>query len=183
MRILGIDPGSRITGYGVIATHGHDIGFIACGTIRTADETNFSRRLLTIFRDLCGVISLHAPEVAAVEDMYVDRNPRSALKLGQARGAAVVAALHHNLAVYDYPARLVKQSVAGYGQAEKGQVQHMVRALLGLSATPSRDAADALAVALCHAHHAPLLRTSRPSQADSMEFPSSLPLSLSTSRR
>ena len=176
MRILGIDPGSRITGYGVIATHGHDIGFIACGTIRTADENDFSRRLLTIFRDLCGVISLHAPEVAAVEDVYIDRNPRSALKLGQARGAAVVAALHHNLAVYDYPARLVKQSVAGYGHAEKGQVQHMVRALLGLSATPSKDAADALAVALCHAHHAPLVHASRPPQPESTNIqPSSTP--------
>src|SRR5512138_758593 len=155
MRILGIDPGSRVTGYGVIVVNGHDLGFVACGTIRTASETDFSRRLLTIFQDLCEVIGTHAPEVAAVEDMFVDRNPRSALKLGQARGAAVVAALHHNLAVYDYPARLVKQSVAGYGQAEKGQVQQMVRALLGLDRVPSRDAADALAVAICHAHRAP----------------------------
>jgi crossover junction endodeoxyribonuclease RuvC len=154
MRILGIDPGSRITGYGVIATCGHTLGFIACGTIRTAKETDFSRRLLTIFQDLCEVIGTHAPEVAAVEDVFVDRNPRSALKLGQARGAAVVAALHHNLAVYDYPARTVKQTVAGYGQAEKGQVQQMVRTLLGLNSLPSKDAADALAVAICHAHHA-----------------------------
>ena len=183
MRILGIDPGSRITGYGVIATQGHNIGFIACGTIRTADETDFSRRLLTIFRDLCEVIRLHAPEVAAVEDMYIDRNPRSALKLGQARGAAVVAALHHNLAVYDYPARLVKQSVAGYGHAEKGQVQHMVRALLGLSATPSKDAADALAVALCHAHHAPLRYASRSEQSERADVQPFAPLSPSTSRR
>lgn len=154
MRIIGIDPGSRVTGYGVIATNGHEIGFVACGTIRTAAETDFSRRLLVIFRDLCEVINIHAPEVAAVEDMFVDRNPRSALKLGHARGAAVVAALHHNLAVYDYSARKVKQSVAGYGQAEKGQVQHMVRSLLGLDSIPSQDAADALAVAICHAHHA-----------------------------
>jgi len=159
MRILGIDPGSRITGYGVIATNGHAVGFVACGTIRTAGETDFSRRLLTIFQDLCEVISLHGPEVAAVEDMFVDRNPRSALKLGQARGAAVVAALHNNLAVYDYPARTVKQSVAGYGQAEKGQVQQMVRTLLGLDAIPSQDAADALAVAICHAHHVPFIGT------------------------
>jgi crossover junction endodeoxyribonuclease RuvC len=154
MRILGIDPGSRITGYAVIATRGHEIGFVTCGTIRTAGETDFSRRLLTIFRDLCEVISVHAPVVAAIEDIFIDRNPRSALKLGHARGAAVVAALHNNLAVYDYPARKVKQSVAGYGQAEKGQVQHMVRALLGLDSIPSQDAADALAVAICHAHYA-----------------------------
>ncbi|WP_409070294.1 crossover junction endodeoxyribonuclease RuvC [Desulfobulbus sp.] len=153
MRILGIDPGSRITGYGVIAVSGHRLGFVACGTIRTGQESDFSRRLLTIFQDLSEVIQVHRPEVAAVEDMFVDRNPRSALKLGQARGAAVVAALHNQLPVYDYPARLVKQSVAGYGQAEKGQVQQMVRALLGLDAVPSKDAADALAVAICHAHH------------------------------
>ncbi|MGE4560352.1 MAG: crossover junction endodeoxyribonuclease RuvC [Desulfobulbus sp.] len=152
MRILGIDPGSRITGYGVIATNGHEIGFIACGTIRTGDETVFSRRLLTIFRDLGEVIRIHQPAVAAVEDIFINRNPRSALKLGHARGAAVVAALHNNLEVFDYPARQVKQSVAGYGQAEKCQVQHMVRNLLQLSSTPSKDAADALAVAICHAH-------------------------------
>jgi len=152
MRILGIDPGSRITGYGVIATNGHEIGFVACGTIRTGDETDFSRRLLTIFHDLGEVIRLHQPSVAAVEDIFIDRNPRSALKLGHARGAAVVAALHNNLEVFDYPARQVKQSVAGYGQAEKSQVQHMVCSLLQLSSTPSKDAADALAVAICHAH-------------------------------
>ncbi|MBM9613287.1 crossover junction endodeoxyribonuclease RuvC [Desulfobulbus rhabdoformis] len=152
MRILGIDPGSRITGYGVIATNGHEIGFIACGTIRTGNETDFSRRLLTIFQDLSEVISTHQPEVAAVEDIFISQNPRSALKLGHARGAAVVAALHHNLQVFDYPARQVKQTVAGYGQAEKAQVQHMVQSLLQLSAIPSQDAADALAVAICHAH-------------------------------
>lgn len=155
MRILGIDPGSRVTGYGVVVANGRELGFVACGTIRTAAEADFSRRLLIIFQDLCEVIGTHGPEVAAVEDMFVDRNPRSALKLGQARGAAVVAALHNSLPVYDYPARVVKQSVAGYGQAEKAQVQHMVRALLGLDANPSKDAADALAVAICHAHHAP----------------------------
>jgi crossover junction endodeoxyribonuclease RuvC len=153
MRILGIDPGSRVTGYGVIAAQGQEIGFVACGTIRTGEETDFSRRLLTIFEDLGEVIRMHQPAVAAVEDMFVDRNPRSALKLGHARGAAVVAALHNKLQVFDYPARTVKQTVAGYGQAGKEQVQHMVRVLLQLDATPSRDAADALAVAICHAHH------------------------------
>lgn len=136
----------------MIATNGHEIGFIACGTIRTGDETDFSRRLLTIFRDLNEVIRIHQPTVAAVEDIFIDRNPRSALKLGHARGAAVVAALQNNLEVFDYPARQVKQTVVGYGQAEKGQVQHMVRSLLQLSSTPSKDAADALAVAICHAH-------------------------------
>ena len=154
MRILGIDPGSRITGYGVITASGHELGFIACGTIRTGGEADFSRRLLTIFRDLCEVIETHQPEVAAVEDIFISSNPRSALKLGHARGAAVVAAQHSGLSIVDYTPRRVKQCVAGYGQAEKSQVQSMVRTLLALDSTPSQDAADSLAVAICHAHHA-----------------------------
>ncbi len=166
MRILGIDPGSRVTGYGVIDSTGHAIGFVACGTIRTAGETDFSRRLLLIFEGLCEVIDAHGPQVASVEDMFVDRNPRAALKLGQARGTAVVAALHKGLAVFDYTARRVKQAVAGYGQAEKTQVQHMVRVLLGLNAVPSKDAADALAVAICHAHHSAFQRRSASLFAD-----------------
>jgi crossover junction endodeoxyribonuclease RuvC len=153
MRILGIDPGSRVTGYGVIITNGQELGFIACGTIRMAASPSFCDRLLTIFRDLGEVINTHGPEVAAVEEVFIDRNPRAALKLGHARGAAVVAALHNGLEVFDYTPRKVKQAVAGYGQAEKSQVQHMVRALLELDAIPSSDAADALAVAICHAHH------------------------------
>ncbi len=152
MRILGIDPGSRITGYGVIAANGYDIGFVACGTIRTSDAPDFSKRLLIIFQELCEVIRIHQPDVAAIEDVFISHNPRSALKLGHARGAAVVAAMQNNLQVFDYPARQIKQTVAGYGQAEKSQVQHMVRTLLQLSATPSTDASDALAVAICHAH-------------------------------
>ena len=100
------------------------------------------------------MIETHHPEVAAVEDIFIDRNPRSALKLGHARGAAVVAALHSGLAIVDYTPRRVKQCVAGYGQAEKSQVQAMVRTLLALDSPPSQDAADALAVAICHAHHA-----------------------------
>ncbi|MGI6656934.1 MAG: crossover junction endodeoxyribonuclease RuvC [Desulfobulbus sp.] len=158
MRILGIDPGARVTGYGVVAVRGREIGFVACGTIRTGPETVFSRRLHTIFEDLCAVILRHQPTVAAMEEVFVARNPRSALKLGQARGAAAVAVLQHGLDLFDYPARQVKQAVTGYGQAEKVQVQHMVRALLDLDSTPSPDAADALAVALCHAHHAALYR-------------------------
>lgn len=154
MRILGIDPGSRVTGYGIISTHGRELGFVACGTIRTAAEAAFSKRLLIIFHDLREVIAAHGPEVAAVEDVFIDRNPRSALKLGHARGAAMVAAMDCGLPIFDYPARRVKQAVAGYGQADKVQVQHMVRALLALDAAPSRDASDALAVAICHAHHA-----------------------------
>ena len=106
-----------------------------------------------IFEGLSEVMALQQPEVAAVEDVFVAHNSRSALKLGQARGAAVVAAMKQGLTVYDYSPRLVKQSVAGYGHAQKEQVQHMVRVLLELTGTPTSDAADALAVAICHANH------------------------------
>lgn len=153
MRILGIDPGSRVTGYGVIVKQGVELGFVTCGTIRTQGEKDFSKRLLVIFDGLCEVIARHHPDVAAVEDLFIAHNPRSALKLGQARGAAVVAAMQSRLAVHDYTPRMVKQAVAGYGQADKEQVQRMVEVLLELNASPSSDAADALAVAICHANH------------------------------
>lgn len=153
MRILGIDPGSRITGYGVIQVQGSQLALLACGTIRTGTEADFAKRLLVIFTDLCEVIEAHKPDVAAVEEIFLNRNPRSTLKLGHARGAAMVAALQSGIEVFDYTALRVKQAVAGYGKAEKTQVQYMVRTLLGLNAAPSSDAADALAVAICHAHH------------------------------
>ncbi len=153
IRILGIDPGSRTTGYGVIAKNGPELGFVACGTIRTGGMKDFSARLFAIYQGICEVIEVHDPGVAAVEDLFVARNPRAALKLGQARGAAVVAAMRHNLPVHDYSARMVKQTVTGYGQAEKSQVQQMVRLLLDLDGAPSSDAADGLALAICHASH------------------------------
>ncbi|HFQ89803.1 MAG TPA: crossover junction endodeoxyribonuclease RuvC, partial [Desulfobulbus sp.] len=108
MRILGIDPGSRVTGYGIVVKQGPALGFVTCGTIRTGGERDFSRRLLVIFEGLCQVIEQHRPDVAAVEDLFLARNPRSALKLGQARGAAVVAALQNRLDVHDYTPRMVK---------------------------------------------------------------------------
>lgn len=151
-RILGIDPGSRITGYGVIEVDRGRLQYIACGTIVTDRKHPFAHRLNEIFDGLNEVIQVHLPAVAAVEDVFLATNPRSALKLGHARGVAVVAAMQNGLAVYDYSPRQVKQAVAGYGQAEKRQVQHMIRVLLGLSAAPSTDAADALAVAICHAN-------------------------------
>ena len=153
MRIIGIDPGSRVTGYGVIACQGSEIGFITCGTIRMQREADFSQRLLMIFAGLSEVIAEHRPDVAAVEDVFMAHNPRSALKLGQARGAAIVAAKNNKLPVFDYSPRKVKQAVAGYGQAEKSQVQEMVKVLLELSAVPSSDASDTLAVAICHSNH------------------------------
>lgn len=151
-RILGIDPGSRVTGYGVVDVHGGQLGFVACGTVRTNQKFPFAHRLNEIFEGVNEVIRIHDPGVAAVEDVFLASNPRSALKLGHARGAAVVAAMQNGLAVHDYSPRAVKQAVVGYGQAEKGQVQHMVRVILGLSGDPSADAADALAVAICHAN-------------------------------
>ncbi|WP_417916995.1 crossover junction endodeoxyribonuclease RuvC [Candidatus Electronema sp. JC] len=151
MRIIGIDPGSRITGYGIIDKLGPNLGFVACGTIRAEREKDFTRRLLVIFDGLSEVIERHRPEAAAVEDVFVAHNARSALKLGQARGAAVVALLRQGLPVHGYPPRLVKQAVTGCGGAEKAQVQHMIQVLLELSGPPSSDAADALAVAVCHA--------------------------------
>jgi crossover junction endodeoxyribonuclease RuvC len=152
LRILGIDPGSRATGYGVIAKKGNGLYYVTCGIIRLGDKYAFSDRLKIIFDGLCEVIETHKPAVAAVEDVFVAANPRTALKLGHARGVAVLAALHNSLQVHDYTPRMVKQAVVGYGNADKHQVQQMVRVLLQLSASPSADAADALAVAMCHAN-------------------------------
>ncbi len=151
-RILGVDPGSRITGYGVIEATRGQLRFVSCGVIKTTPRSPFAHRLNEIFDGINEVIQVHGPEVAAVEDVFLSNNPRSALKLGQARGAVIVAAMQNGLAVRDYSARMIKQAVVGYGQAEKIQIQHMVRILLGLSASPSADAADALAVAICHAN-------------------------------
>lgn len=141
-----------MTGYGVIEADRGQLGFVACGVIKTTTKYPLNYRLAEIFDGLNEVVQLHNPVVAAVEDVFLSENPRSALKLGQARGAAVVAAMQNGLQVYDYTPRTIKQAVSGYGQAEKGQMQHMVRLLLGLSGTPSPDAADALAVAICHAN-------------------------------
>ena len=151
-RIIGVDPGSRVTGYGVIdADHG-SLQYVVCGVVKTNPQFSFAQRLNEIFEGINEVVQVYSPVIAAVEDVFMASNPRSALKLGHARGAAVVAVMQNGLAVYDYSPRVVKQAVAGYGQAEKSQVQHMVRVLLGLSKVPGSDAADALAVAICHAN-------------------------------
>lgn len=151
-RILGVDPGSRITGYGVIDADLGSMQFVACGVVKTSANYPMAYRLNQIFEGLNEVIQLHCPAIAAVEDVFLAANPSSALKLGHARGAAVVAAMQNGLSVYDYSPRVVKKAVAGYGQADKNQMQQMVRMLLGLSGSPSSDAADALAVAICHAN-------------------------------
>ncbi len=151
-RILGIDPGSRITGYGIIESDRGNLVFVACGVVKTTPNYPFANRLNEIFDGINEVIQLHDPEVAAIEEVFLSQNPGTAIKLGQARGAAVVAAMQNGLSVSDYSPRKIKQAVAGYGQAEKEQVQHMVRVLLNLKGMPSNDAADALAVAICHAN-------------------------------
>ncbi|MBZ2167811.1 crossover junction endodeoxyribonuclease RuvC [Marinobacter sp. F4216] len=149
--ILGVDPGSRITGYGVIRAEGRRIEYIDSGCIRVGDK-NMAERLQAIFHSLATLIGEYRPDQFAIEQVFMARNPDSALKLGQARGAAIVSAANSGLPVHEYSARQVKQAVVGKGGADKSQVQHMVQALLGLSRKPQADAADALAIALCHAH-------------------------------
>ena len=152
---MGVDPGSRITGYGVIEQEGYRLRFVAAGVIRADRHRELPARLLAIYQGLTEVIALHRPDRAAVEDLFTAVNPRSALKLGHARGVIILAAMEHGLPVAEYSPRVVKQAVTGYGQASKEQVQQMVRALLKLAASPSQDAADALAVAICCANHNP----------------------------
>ena len=149
--ILGIDPGSRITGYGVIKQLGAKFEYLGSGCIRMQGD-ELASRLQQIFNGVSEIISQFQPTSFAIEQVFMAKNPDSALKLGQARGAAIVAATNHQLPVAEYSARQIKQSVVGKGNADKTQVQHMVTHLLKLSATPQADAADALAVALCHSH-------------------------------
>ena len=151
MRILGIDPGSRFTGFGIIDAHGDRATHVQHGVIRTG-KGEFTERLGIIFAELRGVIREHGPVEVAVETVFVSHNVASALKLGQARGAAVCAAISLGLPVAEYSPRSVKQAIVGRGAADKVQVQHMVSVLLQLQETPPEDAADALAVALCHHH-------------------------------
>lgn len=146
--IIGIDPGSRITGYGVIRWDNHQSHYIDSGCLRVAAGA-LHERLQNIFSGIQSIIQQYEPIEAAIEQIFMHQNPGAALKLGQARGAAIVAL---GLPVAEYSARQVKQSVVGYGAADKSQVQQMVKALLNLPGKLQADAADALAVALCHAH-------------------------------
>lgn len=152
LRILGVDPGLRITGFGVIEKIGQRLGYLASGCIRTDPRASLPERLGTIHAGLCQLVAEHRPQQAAVEIVFVNVNPQSTLRLGQARGAAIVALVANGLVVAEYTALQVKQAVVGNGHAEKTQVQHMVRRLLALPADPSPDAADALACAIAHAH-------------------------------
>lgn len=157
VRILGIDPGLRFTGFGVIEKVGEKLQYIASGTIKTAsgkktDREDLPARLKIILEGLFEVIEIYQPRQVAIEKVFVNVNPQSTLLLGQARGAAISAAVMRDLEVAEYTALQVKQAVVGNGHAKKEQVQEMVKRLLALPATPNEDPADALACAICHVH-------------------------------
>lgn len=154
MLILGVDPSLRGTGWGVISAEGSCLGGVAWGVLRNPPSRSVSECLVEIHRGLAGVIALHRPQTAAIEALFYAQNARTALVMGQARGAALVAVGEAGLEVVEYAPKRVKQGVVGVGGAAKGQVGFMVRALLGLVETPPTDAADALAVAITHAHAA-----------------------------
>ena len=156
MKILGIDPGLRVTGFGVIHKQGNKLTYIASGTIKTPDA-DLPLRLKTILSGVSEVIRTYAPDCSAIEKVFVNVNPQSTLLLGQARGAAICALVSADLAVAEYTALQVKQAVVGQGKAQKAQVQDMVQRLLHLSGLPGTDAADALGVAICHAHSGDIL--------------------------
>ena len=149
--ILGIDPGSRVTGYGIIRENYRKLEYIDSGCIRTADG-ELSQRLLEIFNGICHLMETFAPTEVAIEEVFMHENPSSALKLGHARGVAMVACASHRVKVSEYSAREVKLSLVGYGAAQKEQVKHMVVNLLMLNSAPQNDAADALGIAICHSH-------------------------------
>ncbi len=155
MRVLGIDPGSQTTGWGVVEGEGHRYRVVEYGALKTSPGEQFSSRLLKMSEGLQAVIERLRPDICAIEEAFYAANPKVVMKLGQVRGVALVAAASAALEVHEYSPRLVKQTVVGYGNAEKRQVQEMVRVLLSLTSVPEpHDAADALAVAICHFHHA-----------------------------
>jgi len=154
MRLIGLDPGLRHTGWGVIDTAGNRLSHVADGVVHSRDGRPLAERLVDLFRQLNDILAAYEPAAAAVEETFVNKNPTSTLKLGLARGVALLVPALAGLAVAEYPANLVKKSVVGAGHAGKEQVQAMVRILLPGCLTETTDAADALAVAICHAHHA-----------------------------
>jgi crossover junction endodeoxyribonuclease RuvC len=155
MRILGIDPGSETTGWGVIEGDGRRCGLVECGTVRALSGQKFPARLLRIANALEEIIQRHRPDACAIEDGFLATNVKVTLKLGQVRGVAMLVAERAALEIHEYSPRLVKQTVVGHGNAEKAQVQQMVKTLLSLASVPEpHDAGDALAVAICHFHHA-----------------------------
>jgi crossover junction endodeoxyribonuclease RuvC len=155
MIILGVDPGTAITGYGIIQSDGDELGLIDYGVITTPADWPLPRRLERIYRELTGLIAKHHPTDAVVEKLFFSKNVRTALSVGQARGVALLAAAQTPLVIHEYTPLQIKQAVVGYGRAEKMQIQQMVKMLLQLDFVPQPDdAADALAIAICHAHSA-----------------------------
>ena len=152
-RILGLDPGLRRTGWGVIQVQGNLLRFVAAGTVCSDDKLDLAQRLAQLHRGVMQVIADWSPDLAAIEETFVNKNPLSTLKLGQARGAVLLAAALSELPVGEYTPNAVKKAVVGAGHAAKEQVGMMVRTLLGGAKVDGADAADALAVAICHAHH------------------------------
>jgi len=150
-RILGIDPGSRQTGFGVVDFVGDRAGYVASGVVSSTDG-GFPARLRQIFVSVGEIVADYSPDIVAVESVFMHRNAGSALKLGQARSAALCATFSHDVEVFEYAPREIKQAIVGTGSASKTQVQHMIVSLLDLDAAPAADAADALAAALCHGH-------------------------------
>ncbi|MFH1994115.1 MAG: crossover junction endodeoxyribonuclease RuvC [Nitrospinota bacterium] len=151
MRVLGIDPGCTVTGYGIIEEEKNKLKAIKWGTIKTSPKDNYPKRIKFIYDNIFEVIQDYKPDVVAVEEIFFAKNVKSAMVLGLARGAAIMAAANSKIDIAEYSALQVKQSVVGYGRADKEQVQHMVIQLLGLGKTPfQHDASDALAVAICH---------------------------------
>ena len=155
MRVLGIDPGSETTGWGVVEGAGHKYAVVEFGTVKATPRERFAARLLKVSDGIDELIERFQPDVFSIEDAFYAANVKVALKLGQVRGVALLAAERAKLEIFEYSPRLIKQTVVGYGNAEKHQVQEMVRVLLSLKSVPEpHDAADALAIAICHFHHA-----------------------------
>jgi crossover junction endodeoxyribonuclease RuvC len=152
MRILGIDPGTRITGYGIIDVEGNRLRHVDNGIVKTRSSDPLPLRLKAIYDGLTVVLKEFSPEAVAIEQVFLAKNPKAALTLGHARGTAVIASVNLNLEVHEYSALQVKSAVVGYGHAAKQQIQHMVKTLLNLPEVAQEDAADALAVAICHAN-------------------------------
>jgi crossover junction endodeoxyribonuclease RuvC len=153
IRILGLDPGLRKTGWGIVLSEGTKLSFVACGCIESDEKRPLAERLMQLHAGIAEVIASFSPDEAAVEETFVNRDPQSALKLGQARGIALVVPAISGLSVGEYAANLVKKTVVGVGHADKKQVQAMIRVLLPKADAKGADAADALAVAICHAQH------------------------------
>ena len=153
IRILGVDPGLRRTGWGIVAVRGNALAFIAAGTIRAPLDGELAGRLLVLHEGLTGIVAMHRPDEAAVEQTFVNRDATATLKLGQARGIALLVPAQAGLTVAEYAPNAVKKTIVGAGHAEKIQIRAMVRVLLPQSTFDTDDAADALAVAICHAHH------------------------------